>query len=232
MAVNAMTLQMTWANLAFLHWPMPQDEVRARIPAGLELDTHDGTAWLGVTPFEMRNVHVTGMPPVPTARDFPELNVRTYVRHRDVAGVYFFSLDAASLLAVVAARGATGLPYYHARMSSRAENSEIAYSSARRAARAPAATFRARYAPTGDVFRSEPGSLEFFLTERYSLFVMRGSVLTRLDIAHDPWPLQNGSAEVSVNTMAQAAGFVLPRQKPHVLFSRQLQVVAHWPRPA
>lgn len=232
MAVKAMTLQMTWANLAFLHWPVPQGDVRGRIPAELELDTFDGTAWLGVTPFEMRDVHLTGMPPVPTAGNFPELNVRTYVRHRGVAGVYFFSLDAASLVAVVAARGATGLPYYHARMSARAQNTGITYSSSRRAARAPAATFRGRYWPTGDIFASKPGSLEFFLTERYSLFVERGSVVTRLDIEHVPWPLQNGSAEVSVNTMADAAGLALPQQKPHVLFSRQLQVVARWPRPA
>lgn len=232
MAMNAMTLRMTWANLAFLHWPLPPEDVRARIPAGLEVDTFDESAWLAITPFEMRNVRLTGMPPVPTARDFPELNVRTYVRHGERAGVYFFSLDAASLLAVIGARTVTGLPYYHARMSSREQADGIVYSSARRAARAPVGDFRARYAPDGDVFRSAPGSLEHFLTERYSLFVERGSTLMRLDIEHDPWPLQNGSAEVSVNTMAEAAGFTLPTQKPHVLFSRQLHVVAHWPRSA
>lgn len=107
------TLQMTWANLAFLHWPLPQEQLRAKLPPGLELDTHDGAAWLGITPFEMRDVHITGAPPVPSARDFPELNVRTYVRHNGRAGVWFFSLDAASLLAVLTARGVTGLPYYH-----------------------------------------------------------------------------------------------------------------------
>lgn len=228
----ATTLRMTWANLAFLHWPLPQEALQTRLPAGLELDTHDGTAWLGVTPFEMRNVHVVGMPPVPTTRDFPELNVRTYVRHNGRAGVYFFSLDAASLLAVMAARSATGLPYYHARMASRADKNGVVYTSDRRAARAPKASFAATYAPTGDVFRSEPGSLEHFLTERYSLFVNRGQKLFRLDIEHVPWPLQNGSAELSANTMAQAAGITLPAQKPHVLFARQLDVVAHWPRPA
>lgn len=227
-----MTLRMTWRNLAFLHWPLPQTQLQSRLPDGLELDTHDGVAWLGITPFEMRNVHVTGMPPVPTASNFPELNVRTYVRRNERAGVFFFSLDAASLLAVMTARSVTGLPYYHARMSARASNTGIEYASDRRAARAPRAALRVRYAPVGDVFRSEPGSLEHFLTERYSLFVERGSKLLRLDVEHGAWPLQNGSVEVSVNTMAQAAGLTVPAQKPHVLFSRQLQVVAHWPRPA
>jgi hypothetical protein len=223
---------MTWANLAFLHWPVPADALRAKLPHGLELDTHDGTAWLGIVPFEMRDVHPGGMPAVPTTRDFPEVNVRTYVRHNGRPGVWFASLDAASLLAVIGARMTTGLPYFHARMSSRADAAGVTYVSDRRAARAPRASFRSRYAPVGDVFRSEPGSLEHFLTERYSIFLERASKLVRLDVEHVPWPLQNGFAEVSVNTLAQAAGFTLPDQKPHVLFSRQLQVVAHWPRPA
>lgn len=227
----ATTLRMTWKNLAFLHWPLPQAQLQPKLPEGLELDTHEGVAWLGITPFEMRDVHVTGMPPVPTARNFPELNVRTYVRHQGRAGVWFFSLDAASLLAVMGARSVTGLPYYHARMTLRASGDAIAYASDRRAARAPRAIFRARYAPTGDVYASTPGSLEHFLTERYSLFVERASKLLRLDVEHRAWPLQNGSAEVSVNTMAEAIGLRLPDEKPHVLFSRQLQVVAHWPTP-
>lgn len=223
---------MTWANLAFLHWPVPADALRVKLPPGLELDTHNGTAWLAVTPFEMRGVHVTGMPGVPTTRDFPELNVRTYVTRNGRAGVFFFSLDAASLIAVIGARATTGLPYFHARMSYRSDGSAIVYASDRRAARAPKASLRVRYAPTGDVFTSTPGSLEHFLTERYSLFVSRTRRLMRLDIEHVPWPLQNGFAEVSVNTMAQAAGLTLPDRKPHVLFCRQLEVVAHWPRPA
>jgi uncharacterized protein YqjF (DUF2071 family) len=223
---------MTWANLAFLHWPMPADALRAKLPPGLELDTHEATAWLGITPFEMRHVRVTGGPRFPTAVDFPELNVRTYVTHNGRAGVFFFSLDAASLLAVIGARAATGLPYFHARMTSRPVGQGIEYASDRRAARAPKASLRVRYAPAGDVFTSTPGSLEHFLTERYALFVKRGSKIHRLDIEHVPWPLQNGFAEVSMNSMAQAAGLTLPDEKPHVLFCRQLQVVAHWPRPA
>ena len=225
-------LRMTWANLAFLHWRVPVDEMRARVPAELELDLFEGAAWLGVTPFQMRKVQVEGLPPVPTARDFPELNVRTYVRHADRAGVYFFSLDAASLLAVVTARMVTGLPYFHAGMSAREVKGDILYSSDRAEERVPAARFRARYRPTGDVFASQPGSLEHFLTERYSLFVKAAGILRRLDIEHVPWPLQPATADVEVNTMAQAAGFKLPDAAPHVLFSRTLDVVAHWPRSA
>ena len=225
-------LKMTWTNLAFLHWRVPVEEMRARVPTELELDLHDGEAWIGVTPFEMHGVHVEGLPPVPTTRDFPELNVRTYVRHGSRTGVYFFSLDAASLLAVATARMVTGLPYFHAGMSSREVKDDIVYSSDRAEERATPARFRARYRPTGEVFASKPGSLEHFLTERYSLFVKHAGILQRLDIEHAPWPLQPASADIELNTMAQAAGFKLPDSAPHVLFSRHLDVVAHWPRPA
>lgn len=227
------TLRMTWVDLAFLHWPVPVAALRSLLPPELELDTFEGGGWVAVTPFEMRGVRVRAMLPVPTARDFPELNVRTYVRYGDKGGVFFFSLDAASRLAVMGARAATGLPYYNARMRVRREKDEIRYESKRTHPDAPLADFRARYHPTGAVYRSLPGSFDHWCTERYSLFAassMRG--LLRLDVEHEPWPLQPAVADVERNTMAAAAGIDLPDQKPHVLFSRQLEVVAHWPVPA
>ena len=219
---------MTWIDLAFLHWPVPQAMVRALVPSALELDTFHDTAWLGVTPFRMTNVRPTLLPPIPTARDFPELNVRTYVRRGDRAGVYFFSLDASSWLAVETARAMTGLPYHHAKMSQRLVGQEIHYSSRRAMPGAPGAEFRARYWPAGDVFASNPDSLEYFLTERYSLFVMHLKRLVRIDIEHIRWPLQPADVAIEVNTMAPA-GIALPDQKPHALFSRQLDVVAQFP---
>jgi uncharacterized protein YqjF (DUF2071 family) len=228
----AIALRMRWEDLAFLHWQIPVEVLRRLVPAQLELDRHDGVAWIGITPFRMTRVRPVFTPPIPTASNFPELNVRTYVRLRDRAGVYFFSLDAASWLAVTAARTATGLPYFHARMSHARDGTDIEYASARIDSTAPSAGFRARYRPTGDVSRSQPGSLEHFLTERYSLFVTRANRLLRLDIEHEPWPLQPASADIEHNTMAVAAGIQLPEAKPHVCFSRQLDVVAHWPVPA
>jgi uncharacterized protein YqjF (DUF2071 family) len=227
---------MRWVNLAFFHWRIPAESMRKRVPVELELDVFDGSAWLGITPFEMRGVHASGLPAVPTARDFPELNVRTYVQCGGKSGVYFFSLDAASVLAVVGARIVTELPYFHARMESRRVGEEIRYTS-ERTERAPAsmpvAALRARYRPTGEVVRSEPGSLDHWLTERYALFVRwEAGGIRRLDIEHAPWPLQPASAEIDHNTMADAAGIALPQEKPRVLFARQLDVVAHWPVPA
>ena len=225
-------LRMRWQDLAFLHWQAPKATLRRLVPEPLELDTFGDVAWIGVTPFRMTGVRPLFAPPIPTASDFPELNVRTYVRHRERAGVYFFSLDAASKLAVVTARTVTGLPYFHARMHMRRIKGDVDYRSKRHNAGAAPAEFRARYRPTGDVSPAKPGSLEHFLTERYSLFVERATLLLRLDIGHAPWPLQPATVDVELNTMAESAGIQLPAEKPHVCFSRELDVEAHFPVPA
>jgi len=229
----AVQLRMTWVDLAFLHWRVPADALRPLVPAELEIDSFGGSAWVGVIPFEMRDVAASGMPPVPTASDFPELNVRTYVRHGVHAGVWFFSLDAASWLAVMGARGAANLPYFHAKMScARPGPEDVAYESERTHPGAGAAQFRAWYRPTSDVFLSAPGSFEHWCTERYCLFsITSEGRLQRLDIEHARWPLQTAVADVVVNTMAAAAGITLPTEPPHVLFARKLDVVAHWPVP-
>ena len=99
-----------WRKLLFAHWPVPAEMVRPLLPAGLALDTWDGQAWLGIVPFQMERVRFRGLPGIPTATRFGELNVRTYVTADDKPGVFFFSLDAGSLLAVLGARALFALP--------------------------------------------------------------------------------------------------------------------------
>lgn len=200
-------LGMRWEDLAFLHWPVPAAALRPTLPEGLELDTFEGEAWLGVVPFQMRATRFDWTPPMPTATDFPELNLRTYVRRGDRRGVWFYSLDAASWIAVRGARLGFALPYFDARMeveSGAAGGGVRRYDSTRRHRGAPAASFSGSYAPTGGAVSSRPGTLEHFLTERYSLFARRGhgvrfalrGGLLRGDIAHDPWPLQPAEVEL------------------------------------
>lgn len=224
---------MTWMDLAFLHWPVAADDIRKLVPAVLEVDIFENLAWVAVTPFTMRNVKLSGTFAVPGATNFPELNVRTYVRHGGKSGVWFFSLDAASWLAVAGARTAVGLPYLHAHMSSSRENDAIVYASRRSHPRAPRAELQARYRPIGDAKFSKPGTFEHWSTERYCLFSLpsrRG--LLRLDIEHAPWPLQPGEANIKVNSMVTAAGITLPHVKPRVHFARRVDVTARWPTPA
>jgi uncharacterized protein YqjF (DUF2071 family) len=210
----------TWLNLLFAHWPVDPALVRPLIPAGLELDLWEGKAWIGVVPFEMRGIaHRSGLP-ILGASAFPELNLRTYVVRDGRPGVWFFSLDAGSPLAVWGAQRFFHLPYYKASFRVQTERDGLSYRMERGAAR-----FAGKYRPQGPSFQAKPGTLAHFLTERYCLYAADGGGnLYRGEIAHQPWSLQAASLELQANTVAEAAGIPLPSTAPHLLFAKELQV--------
>ncbi len=220
-------LRQRWTKLLFAHWPVPAGIVQQRLPAGLRVDTHDGWAWLGVVPFSMDQVrfrtvgeHSLG---VPTAMAFPELNLRTYVVAPDGReGVYFFSLDAASLLAVVGARVAFGLPYFWSRMRMQAEGDAIRYTS-KRVLGAPVA-FAARYRSLGTP--SAGDALREFLTARYAFFTRRFGAVQAGEIHHAPWSLENAEAEFEQNDLPASFGFSLPDRPPVLHYAREVHMQA------
>jgi uncharacterized protein len=218
-------MKQTWHDLLFAHWPLPPAAVRHLVPPQLTLDTFDGQCWVAVTPFRMSGIRSRGLPPLPGLSRFPELNVRTYVTFGGKAGVYFFSLDAANLPAVWAARAFFHLPYFHAAMKSEEREEVIHYDSRRHQA---SAELRAHYAPAAEVQLREPGSLEHWLTERYCLYTTHKNQVYRAEIHHLPWPLQDAEAEFENNTVAAAAGIVLPEIAPLLSFARRLEVLI-WP---
>lgn len=223
MVERARFLQMRWERLLFAHWPIDAAVVRPLIPRGLELETFDGAAWIGVVPFGMSRVRLRGMPPVPTAHRFLELNVRTYVTDGDRRGVWFFSLDAASALAVWGGRIGFGLNYRWARMRCERRGEVIEYESSRRSE--PAAELRVWYGPQGERFHAVAGSLEDFLTNRLWLFALHGRRgLLRARVWHEPWTLRRAEAEFELNTMTAALGIDLPGEPPHLLYSESLDV--------
>lgn len=181
----------TWRDLLFAHWPLPPDLVREVLPPALPLDTLAGSAWIGVTPFEVAGLRPHGGLPLPVASRFPELNVRTYTTLDGKPGIYFLSLDAASRLAVIAARRAYRLPDFHARMTIERRPPAIRYRSDRTSGDGRAAHFEAAYRPVGDVFHADPGTLDYFATERYCLYTVNETGRPpRGEIQHPPWPLQ------------------------------------------
>lgn len=220
---------MRWTELAFLHWRVPPEVLRPLVPSSLELDTFDGSGWLGIVPFRMEGTRIRAAPGIPTATDFFEVNVRTYVRGAGRSGVWFMSLDAASRLAVWGARLGLNLPYHHATIDVTANDVGVRYAS-RRVGRGPAAQLEVTYGPKGKVYRAAPGSLDHWLTERYCLFGQRRSgAVYYIDVHHAPWPLQPGRAIISSSTLAEAAGLDLPETQPEVVhYSRSLDVLA-WP---
>lgn len=216
-----------WHDLLFAHWPIPAVEMTGLLPSGLALDTWEGEAWVGVVPFRMSGVRPRIFPAMPGLSAFPELNVRTYVRVDDKPGVWFFSLDAANPIAVAVARALFHLPYFRAEMGCEAEGETIRYTSKRTHSSAPPAELRGSYAPNGPVYHSAPGSLEAWLIERYCLYSVDGrGRIYRGEIHHAPWPLQQAEAAFERNSMAQAAGIVLPDIPPILHFARRLDIVA------
>ena len=221
---------MRWCDLAFLHWAVDPAEVRPLLPRGLELDTFEDRAWIGVVPFRMADARLRFSPNLPGLSAFPELNVRTYARAGDRTGVWFFSFDAGSRAAVRGARLLFNLPYYDAEMTVEPQGDAIAFASHRVHADAPPADFIGRYAPAGDVYHTKPGTLDYFLVERYCLFnVGNSGDLSYLDVHHRPWPLQPATVRIAVNTMVEAMGLRLPDEPPLAHFARDLEVVA-WNR--
>jgi uncharacterized protein len=215
----------TWNKLLFAHWPVPPEQIRPLLPPGLTLDTFEGEAWVGVVPFDITDIRPRALPAIPTMSHFLELNVRTYVTHEGKPGVWFFSLDAASRLAVEGARLAFHLPYFNARMTLKTQGDTVRYVSERRDRRAGAGKFKASYRPVGEVFQSRAGTLEYFLTERYCLYSASRGRVYRANIHHLPWPLQLAEAEIEVNTVADAFGIKLPDRAPLLHYSERLPVL-------
>jgi len=211
-----------WRDLLFAHWNVPPEAIWPLIPEQLELDSFGGDTWISITPLHI-SLRLRGLPPLPGMSDLPELNCRTYVKVGGKPGIYFFSLDTASRAAVWGARTFYHLPYFHARMQVEKRADSISYSSVR-----GDAVWRATYAPTSPAQRAEPGSLDYFLAERYCLYTVRKGRTYRGEIHRVPWPLQSASLSIEENSVAQAAGIQVSAAPAAVSFARELEVLV-WP---
>ena len=217
-----------WVNLLFAHWRVPEEALRPVVPPQLPLDTYDGSAWLGITPFRVRGLRLRGTLPAPGLSSFPELNVRTYVSVEGKPGIYFLSLDADSWAAVSAARRSYRLPYFRSRIEIGQGEEGIRYDLMRISDDGPPAYFAASYGPQGEELPLREGSLERWLTERYCLYTLDGQGrIQRGDIHHPPWPLREAWAEIETNTMAMPFGIELEGE-PLLHFSPRQDVVI-WP---
>jgi uncharacterized protein YqjF (DUF2071 family) len=194
------TLGQTWEHTFWAHWPVSADELRLRVPDELEIEEHDGSAWLGIVFFRVRSLRARGALPLPGISSFLQLNVRTYVRGPEgLPGVWFFSIDASSRLAALGIRRIYRVPAFHARMTLEAEDDWQEAECARLGE--PGRVFSARYRAAGESFHARLGSLESFLTERYRLFSADASA----EMHHDRWLLCPAEAEIDLATIAPFA---------------------------
>jgi uncharacterized protein YqjF (DUF2071 family) len=184
--------------------------------------------FVGLVAFSMREVRpLRVLPPVPTARDFEELNLRTYVHHRGAdPGVWFFSLDASSALAVLGARAFFHLPYWHARMAVEKDGGGVVrYHSARRWANEAPAALDVRYEVGDEIGPAKEGTFEHFLAERYYLYAVTPSdVLLRGQVHHTPYPLRRARVAEMSESIVAAAGLTRPDERASELWSEGVDV--------
>lgn len=239
----------TWSDLLFLHWKLPAARIQETLPPGLQVDTdQQGDAWLGLVPFAMSQIRPRGLFGMPWISAFLEMNVRTYVTDRNgVPGVYFYSLDAERWIAVKLARSLFRLPYFHASMSQIIDSATglVDYECTRFTADYnlwSRSEFRADHEPTSppDSFsrfqyrpqanaldEAAPGSLEFFLLERYSLFTLkRGGDVASGRVSHAPYRFTKDVelVEWSPTALHQAGFDEITRPPDHIAWAHPVDV--------
>ncbi len=223
---RAHVMYQRWQSLLFLHWRWDAAKIQRTLPAGLHVDTFQGDAWLAIVPFYMRGIRPRFFPPVPGISDFLELNVRTYVHdEQGRPGVWFYSLDCNQPLAVWTARTFFHLPYQRARMSGEVSDGWIDYRCQRRGEPAES---HFRYRIAAEFEAAEPGTLAFFLAERYLLFSRTPRGIRCGQVNHIPYPLAEAAlGKWDVYPLLQA-GFTDPQRPPdHVIGSSGVDVAVY-----
>jgi len=224
-------LHQNWHHLLFLHWEVPAEELQRMVPPELTIDTFEGKAYIGLVPFTLTGVRPVMTPSLPWISTFHEVNVRTYVHlaGRD-PGVWFFSLDASSNIAVAAARAAYKLPYFYSHIEFSATSDAlpaIDFDAHRHDERGnQPANGRIRYIPMdGIVTAASPGTIEHFLLERYILYATDGDHhIHRARVHHQPYPMQRADLLECEETLVWAAGIRRPQETPLKHYAREVNV--------
>lgn len=222
-------MKQVWRDLLCLHWPVPAERLLPYVPERLELELREGSAWISLVPFRIRPYRLRGLPPLPFAHSLLELNMRTYVTFGNEPGVYFFSLDASSRLAVEAAR-LVSLPYLKAVIRMVRERDKLRFAARREDKRGGPAQLEVAYgAKRAGVFHAPPGSRLHWLTERYRVYAQRGATdIVAADLHHLPWPLQQADASIGLNTMPEAMGLQLLTEPAEATYTERLDALL-WP---
>jgi uncharacterized protein len=213
----------TWRSLTFLHWRYEPEIIARTLPKGLSLDIFDGSAWVGLVPFVLAGVQPYGFPALPWISAFPETNVRTYVRDKDgERGVWFFTLEADRLAAVMLARTWYHLPYRWASMSVERKESVVHYQSK-----------RSKLFGRGDTEISveigtslDMNELDRFLTMRFRLYTAAKDRIAYAQIEHVPWLLRHATVRVLNEDLMENSGVPRPTGDPLVHYSEELHVKA------
>jgi uncharacterized protein YqjF (DUF2071 family) len=207
-------LHQRWRDVVFFHWAYRPEDVRASVPAGLELDLHEGVAWISAVAFKISGMRPTLMPALPVLSEARQFNLRTYVHREGLPGLWFLSLDASNRLAVWGARIAYALPYHHARITTNEHDGSLSFLAVRTDSR-DRVRFEAAWRTGQREATPQPGTLDSFLLDRYMLYAIRGDRSLSARIHHRPWPLRQAMLmEMSAAEILQAEGLRAPIERP------------------
>ncbi len=222
--LRAMMTQ-SWRDVAFVHWPVPVEQYAARIPQGLELDTHQGRAWVSVVALSIAQIRLPILGRIPIMPAFPELNLRTYVRRGTRRGVYFFRIEATNRLAVATARMLFHAPYHRVPMT-------MTVGAPTNITTNVAAPTIARYTSTMQPIDVTTDPLAAFLTARTCMFCdySNGSKILRCDIEHGPWDLRGAAVDIEAHSLFAGAGLQQPDTEPIAYWARETATRIAWPR--
>ncbi|WP_413362143.1 YqjF family protein [Lysinibacillus sp. 3P01SB] len=215
---NSWLMTQDWENVLFLHWPVSKEELRKHVPDELELDLYDDSAWISLVLFTVGESRPRLMPPISPAGNFPEINVRTYVKHGKKPGIYFFTLDANSDFVVSITTLGDFLPYKKAEIDYIEENGRFAFSSRRTEENEAPDSFTIGFKPLLDKMK-EKQDLDRFLTDRFTFWRKPKNTLYRMDITHPEWDLYPVEFQIQHNTMASFIDFPQDEKYPLVHYS-------------
>ena len=217
----------SWYDLAFLHFRAEAKELREYIPNSLEIEQYDGTAWISIVPFRMFDVMRGNLPSLYPLRNFPELNLRTYVREGERSGVWFFSLDADCFPIVAGGRLLYNLPYFYSSMKHSRSKGVHDFMCCRRFTDVK---FSAQFRPIGEEFYADAGSFEHWVTERYCLYSSnRRGVISSVDVHHKQWPLKQVEYEIRENDLFKTAKLNIIESESIGHFSHGVDVISYKP---
>lgn len=214
-----------WTDLTFVHWEVDPGLLKSKLPSGLEVDTFKGKAYLSFVPFTMVGIRLAGMPAFPGLSAFHEWNLRTYVVGPHGPGVWFYSLEAANSPAVLFGRNWFKLPYYKAKMSLKREGRQRTYESLRLWPRPTAGHSLCASAFDEECGTLEPGTLDFWLVERYLLYSFSKGALFAGRVFHSPYEVSRAKLEGLDLDLLRSEGFEgLGEPIPLVHFSHGVSV--------
>jgi hypothetical protein len=224
-----------WHHVLFLHWRADPEALRSLIPAPLDIERRDGSAWVTALPFAMRRLRPRGLPALPWFSSFPQLNLRTYVTLGGRPGVFLLRVALSSRLAATIGRTIFHLPCVRARLTLRKEGESWLFSCRRRPGRLAGECERplslsVRYRPEGIPFRPAPGTLEHWFSERFCYYsVGRDGGIDRGEIDHPPWLLQTARVEAVEGSWPELIGTGDDGAPAHAYYSRRQKAFAWRP---